>query len=195
MLSCKKRLPSPPQGRDGSPLPPQRPVLGSQTLQLRSCFLLQAPLQHQHTQARTRVCRASDTHCGGYRALSSRPKTTKTPPRHSTPSSTFSLGNTRQTKAARSYLIHKQEPSAFRHERRWCEASTTHSHACEQASRARLRRHVSTLMRYPSYAQRTSTTLPSCGKPEFLKTQRPQRTLLTRASSPPRRQDVSPRHV
>lgn len=87
------------------------------------------------------------------------------------------------------------KPSAFRHERRWCEASTTHSHACEQASRARLRRHFSNLMRYPSYAQRTSTTLPSCGKLQFLKTQSQQRTLFTRAPPPPRRQDVSPRHV
>jgi hypothetical protein len=96
----------------------------------------------------------------------------KTPPRPSTPLSTFPLGNTRQSKTAKPCLVNQTKPSAFRHERRWCEASTTHSHACEQTSRARLRRHFPNLMRYPSYAQRTSTTLPSCGKLQFLKTQK-----------------------
>ena len=96
----------------------------------------------------------------------------KTPPRPSTPLSTFPLGNTRQSKTAKPCLVHQTKPSAFRHERRWCEASTTHSHACEQTSRARLRRHFPNLMRYPSYAQRTSTTLPSCGKLQFLKTRK-----------------------
>ena len=50
-------------------------------------------------------------------------------------------------------------------------------------------------MRYPSYAQRTSTTLPACGKLQFLKTQSRQRALFTRAPPPPRRQDVSPRQA
>lgn len=157
------------------------------------------PPAHTHTQARTRACAQPATHTfmdtGLFRVSSGRQDNKNTPPsfdsfvnllprQHPSNKDCQTLPVRTQTKL-----------SAFRHERRWCEASTTHSQACEQASRARLRHHFSNLMRYSSYAQRTSTTLPSCGKLQFLKTQSRQRALFTRAPPPPRRQDVSPRHA
>ena len=202
MLSCKKRPSlSARKPRQSANLPTQRPVVGSQSLQLRSCFLTVRDPQHTHTHTSANSCvcpsqRRTPSWTPGSFASRLQDKTTKTPPpsfdsfvnllprQHPSHKDCQTLPVTTQTK-----------PSAFRHERRWCEASTTHSHACEQASRARLRRHFSNLMRYPSYAQRTSTTLPACGKLQFLKTQSRRRALFTRAPPPPRRQDVSPRHA
>ena len=201
MLSCKKRPSlSARKPRQSANLPTQRPVVGSQSLQLRSCFLTMRDPQHTRTHKRELVCVPKPaTHTfmdtGLFRVSSRKQDNKNTPPsfdsfvnllprQHPSHKDCQTLPVTTQTK-----------PSAFRHERRWCEASTTHSHACEQASRARLRRHFSNLMRYPSYAQRTSTTLPACGKLQFLKTQSRRRALFTRAPPPPRRQDVSPRHA
>ena len=170
MLSCKKRPSlSARKPRQSANLPTQRPVVGSQSLQLRSCFLTVRDPQHTHTHKRELVRvpsqRRTPSWTPGSFASRLEDKTAKTPLRHSTPLSTFSLGNTRQNKDCQTLPVRTQtKPSAFRHERRWCEASTTHSQACEQASRARLRHHFSNLMHYSSYAQRTSTTLPSCGK-------------------------------
>jgi hypothetical protein len=93
--------------RQAANLPTQRPVVGSQPLQLRSCFLTVRDPQHTHTQARTRVCPASDAHLHGHRALSPlvlKTRQQKTPLRHSTPLSTFSLGITRHTKTAKPCL-------------------------------------------------------------------------------------------
>ena len=200
MLSCKKRPSlSARKPRQSANLPTQRPVVGSQSLQLRSCFLTMRDPQHTHTQARTRVCPASDAHLfmdtGLFRVSSGRQDNKNTPPSFDSFVNLLPRQHPSNKDCQTLPVRTQTKPSAFRHERRWCEASTTHSHACEQASRARLRRHFSNLMRYPSYAQRTSTTLPSCGKLQFLKTQSRQRALFTRAPPPPRRQDVSPRHA
>jgi hypothetical protein len=58
--------------RQSADFPTQRPVVGSQSLQLRSCFLTVRDPQHTHThtQARTCMCPASDAHLHGHRALS-----------------------------------------------------------------------------------------------------------------------------
>ena len=169
MLSCKKRPSlSARKPRQSANFPTQRPVVGSQSLQLRSCFLTVRDPQHTHTQARTRACAQPATHTfmdtGLFRVSSGRQDNKNTPPSFDSFVNLLPRQHPSNKDCQTLPVRTQTKPSAFRHERRWCEASTTHSHACEQASRARLRRHFSNLMRYSSYAQRTSTTLPSCGK-------------------------------
>ena len=201
MLSCKKRPSlSPPESRDRQPTSQHN----GQWLVLNHCscgvvsLLCATPSTHTHTSANSCVPSQRRTPSWTPGTFSSRleDKTTKNAPPSFDSFVNLLPRHHPSHKDCQALPVRTQtKPSAFRHERRRCEASTTHSHACEQVSRARLRRHFSNLMRYPSYAQRTSTTLPSCGKLQFLKTQSQQRTLFTRAPPPPRRQDVSPRHV
>ena len=79
---------------------------------------------------------------------------------------------------SRKWVTHCNSSNAFRYKHRRCEASTICSHVAEATNPIRLRRHSVTLMHYASYwhagkgaSQRTSTTLPMYGKPNFLKTQ------------------------
>ena len=79
---------------------------------------------------------------------------------------------------SRKWVTYCNSSNAFRYKHRRCEASTICSHVAEATNPIRLRRHSVTLMHYASYwhagkgaSQRTSTTLPMYGKPNFLKTQ------------------------
>jgi hypothetical protein len=48
--------------RQSADFPTQRPVVGSQSLQLRSCFLTVRDPQHTHTLKRELVCAQPATH-------------------------------------------------------------------------------------------------------------------------------------
>ena len=137
-----------------------------QSLQLRSCFL-------SHVLP-----------CGSTRCLD----TAATPP--------FTHTGNRHVTTSVIRLLCQHSPSAtpveqrqsrtkvrnpFRHERRLCEASTIRGHAFRRKTVDQPRTPSPsplTLVRYPSYEQRTSTTLPPCGKQNFLK---PQHTCVCHA--------------
>jgi len=84
LLSCKKRPSlSARKPRQSANFPTQRPVVGSQSLQLRSCFLTMRDPQHTHTHKRELVCvpsqRRTSSWTPGSFASRLEDKTAKTP--------------------------------------------------------------------------------------------------------------------